>query len=62
MDGKRHRVDLINRGGYLHEKYRVPPQLIEELLGAVTSRGVTSRAVNIPEEGGEASGAKGGAG
>jgi len=24
-----------NRGGYLHEKYRVPPQLIEELLDAV---------------------------
>jgi hypothetical protein len=35
MDGSKHRVDLINRGGYLHEKYRVPPQLIEELLGAV---------------------------
>jgi hypothetical protein len=62
MDGKRHRVNLINRGGYLHEKYRVPPQLIEELLGAVTNRVVTSRAVNIPEGGGEASGAKGGAG
>jgi hypothetical protein len=35
MDGKRHRVNLINRGGYLHEKYRVPSQLIEALLGAV---------------------------
>jgi hypothetical protein len=37
MDGNKHRVDLINQGGYLylHEKYRVPPQLIEELLGAV---------------------------
>jgi hypothetical protein len=55
-------VNLINRGGYLHEKYRVPPQLIEELLGAVTSRVITSRAGNIPEAGGEASGAKGGAG
>jgi hypothetical protein len=32
MDGSKHRVNLINRGGYLHEKYRVPPQLIEELL------------------------------
>jgi hypothetical protein len=30
MDGSKHRVDLINRGGYLHEKYRVPPQLIEK--------------------------------
>jgi hypothetical protein len=57
MDGKRHRVNLINRGGYLHEKYRVPPQLIEELLGLGA---VTSRAVNIQEGGGEASGAKGG--
>jgi hypothetical protein len=28
-------VNLINRGGYMHEKYRVPPQLIEELLDAV---------------------------
>jgi hypothetical protein len=35
MDGNKHRVNLINRGGYLHEKYRVPPQLIEELLDAV---------------------------
>jgi hypothetical protein len=50
MDGKRHRVNLINRGGYLHEKYRVPSRLIEELLGAVTSR-----AVNSPEGGGETS-------
>jgi hypothetical protein len=40
MDGKRHRVNLINRGGYLHEKYRVPARLIEELLGCVTSQGV----------------------
>ena len=35
MDGKKHRVNLINRGEYLHKKYRVPSQLIEELLGAV---------------------------
>jgi hypothetical protein len=34
MDGNKHRVNLINRGGYLHEKYRVLPQLIEELLNA----------------------------
>jgi hypothetical protein len=40
MDGSRHRVNLINRGEYLHEKCRVPSQLIEELLGAViTSKG-----------------------
>jgi hypothetical protein len=32
MQGRRHRVDLINRGGYLHEKYRVPPALIAALL------------------------------
>jgi hypothetical protein len=32
MKGKRHRVNLINRGGYLHEKYRVPPALIAALL------------------------------
>jgi hypothetical protein len=31
-EGKRHRVNLINRGGYLHEKYRVPPALIAALL------------------------------
>jgi hypothetical protein len=35
MDGKSHRVNVINRGGYLHEKYRVPSQQIEELLRAV---------------------------
>ena len=40
MDGGKHRVNLINRGGYMHEKYRVPPQLIEELLGAVTPKAV----------------------
>jgi hypothetical protein len=39
MDGKRHRVDLINRGGYLHEKYRVPPRLIGELMEAVSAPG-----------------------
>jgi hypothetical protein len=40
MDGSKHRVNSINRGGYgyLHEKYRVPPQLIEELLDAVTQK------------------------
>ena len=32
MEGKRHRVNLINRGGYLHEKYRVPPALVAALL------------------------------
>ena len=32
MEGKRHKVNLIDRGGYTHEKYRVPRQLIEELL------------------------------
>jgi hypothetical protein len=32
MEGKRHRVNLISRGGYLHEKYRVPPALIAALL------------------------------
>jgi hypothetical protein len=57
MDGKRHRVNLINRGGNLHDKYRVPSQLIEELLGAVTSR-----AVDSPEKGGETSETKGGGG
>ena len=36
MVGKRHRVNLITRGGYLHEKYRVPPRLIESLLEAVS--------------------------
>jgi hypothetical protein len=36
MDVSKHKVDLITRGGYLHEKYRVPPQLIVELLDAVT--------------------------
>jgi hypothetical protein len=40
MDGGKHRVNLIDRGGYLHEKYRVPPQLIEELLDAVTPKAV----------------------
>ena len=34
MQGKRHQVNLIDRGGYLLEKYRVPAALIEELLGA----------------------------
>jgi hypothetical protein len=38
MDGRKHKVDLINRGGYLHEKYRVPPQLIGELLEAVMQK------------------------
>jgi hypothetical protein len=33
MEGKRHQVNLIDRGGYLLEKYRVPAALIEELLG-----------------------------
>jgi hypothetical protein len=33
MDGSKHRANLINRSGYLHEKYRVTSQLIEELLG-----------------------------
>jgi hypothetical protein len=45
MVGKRHRVNLITRGGYLHEKYRVPPQLIEELLGAVTPKAVKQQMV-----------------
>jgi hypothetical protein len=40
MDGSQHRVNLINRGGYLHEKYRVPSRLVEELLGAVTPKAV----------------------
>ena len=30
-------MNLINRGGYLHEKYRVPRQLIEELLANAVS-------------------------
>jgi hypothetical protein len=55
MAGKKHRVDLINRkGGYLHEKYRVPARLIEELLGCVNTKGV-----NGIEGGGETSGPKG---
>ena len=37
MEGKRHRVNLIDRGGYLHEKYRVPQRLIEDLLLATAS-------------------------
>ena len=37
MDGKRHRVNLINRGGYLFEKYRIPARLIEDLLLATAS-------------------------
>ena len=37
MDGKRHRVNLIDRGGYLHEKYRVPKRLIVDLLLATAS-------------------------
>jgi hypothetical protein len=48
----------INRGGYLHEKHRMPSQLIGELLGAViTSRhgwGVDD--TNGAERGGETSG------
>jgi hypothetical protein len=40
MDGSKHKVDLITRGGYLHEKYRVPPDLIGELLWAVTKNAV----------------------
>ena len=39
MDGKRHRVNLIDRGGYLYEKYRVPKRLIEDLLLATASVG-----------------------
>ena len=37
MDGKRHRVNLIDRGGYFHEKYRVPQRLIVDLLLATAS-------------------------
>ena len=37
MEGKRHKVNLIDRGGYTHEKYRVPRQLIEELLASTVS-------------------------
>ena len=37
MEGKRHKVNLIDRGGYTHEKYRVPRQLIEELLASAVS-------------------------
>ena len=37
MEGKRHRVNLIDRGGYLHEKYRVPKRLIVDLLLATAS-------------------------
>ena len=41
-------MNLINRGGYLHEKYRVPPQLIEGLLGAVTREVPLARGVVRP--------------
>jgi hypothetical protein len=48
MDGSKHRVNLINRGGHLHEKYRVPPQLTGELLGAVN--GVSGAAAGPRKE------------
>ena len=37
MDKKGHRVNLIDRGGYLYEKYRVPKRLIEDLLLLATA-------------------------
>ena len=53
MQGKRHRVNLINRGGYLHEKYRVPQQLIEELLASAVSAPTTEAPAGAPAEKGE---------
>ena len=53
MEGKRHKVNLIDRGGYLHEKYRVPRQLIEELLASAVSAPTAGAPAGAPAEKGE---------